>query len=221
MNKLKTEKGYLAGLILFTILPVSVSSFTLLFFKDYETYIEGSPFLFFSVSTITMAVALTPSTYIAALSGYFYSWAGLGGLILAYTIASILGLLIGKSIKPDSIKKTINDLFKKPNLVENLEKRQFEFIVLSRLSPIMPFAMLNLALSIYNIKWSKYIIGSIVGMLPRSLLFFWLGMNAQNIWDFIAEPTMEKGYKLLPIILIVISSLGIIYLVKRSLGSKE
>jgi hypothetical protein len=46
-----------------------------------------------------MALALTPTTFIAIISGYFFSWYGLAGLVLSYPLAALLGLKLGGAAK--------------------------------------------------------------------------------------------------------------------------
>ena len=38
-----------------------------------------------------MALAITPTTFVAILSGYFFGLAGLGGIMIAYPVAAFIG----------------------------------------------------------------------------------------------------------------------------------
>jgi uncharacterized membrane protein YdjX (TVP38/TMEM64 family) len=172
-------------------------------------------YLFFFVSTFTMAFALTPTTFIAVISGYFFSWPGLPALVVSYMAASVLGLLAGRQLSKRGIRLSDGGNKKLDQLLERLENRQLLFIFFARLSPVLPFAMTNIALSSFSLRWRDYLLGSLAGMLPRTLVFFWTGMNAMDIWAFAQNPNLEGSYKVLPVALILVSVLGLLWVAKK------
>ena len=86
-----------------------------------------------------------------------------------------------------------------------------------RLSPVMPFAMMNVFLASLPIKMYNYIMGSMLGMLPRTLLLFWAGMNAVEIWNFVQSPTIDGIWQMLPLLLVFVAIAGLIYIFKSVL----
>lgn len=170
---------------------------------------------FFGIFSFTMALAMTPTAFIAIISGYFFSWLGLVGIIFSYIFASILGLLIGKGLQKAGIAYSPKSGSKLEKLLNNFGKDEFMLIAFARLSPALPFAMTNIALSSLQLKWKNYLLGSIVGMLPRTLIFFWAGKNASNIWAFVANPSSEGLYKLIPVALVLISTMGLFIIIKK------
>jgi uncharacterized membrane protein YdjX (TVP38/TMEM64 family) len=51
----------------------------------------------------------------------------------------------------------------------------FKIVVLMRLSPLVPFNVLNYAFGLTDVKLRDYVLGSFVGMLPGALLYVYIG----------------------------------------------
>jgi len=54
-------------------------------------------------------------------------------------------------------------------------------VLLTRLSPVFPFNLLNYAMGITSVKFGSYTLGSWLGMIPGTLLYVYLGSAAQNL----------------------------------------
>ncbi len=207
-------------LLLISLMPF-LGSFALLYIvKVHREFFDGIPWLvmltFYSITIFTMAFALTPTTFVAFVSGYVFAWNGFVPMVIAYLIASWIGLQVGKLLS----KGFIESITRKENrwqiFIESMSHRMFRLVLFARLSPILPFAMINVALSSIKINPSVYLGGTLIGMLPRSFLMFWIGMNAGDLMDFFRNPSGEGLYKLLPFALILISLVGLIYITSKS-----
>jgi len=174
-------------------------------------------FSFFTAAAFTMSFALTPTTFIAILSGYLFSWKGLLGVLLSYLGAMIAGLLLGKKLSAWFVGGFIDEDEKLKDFFARLKEKTFLMVVLGRLSPLLPFAMMNIAFASIKVRWGYYLAGSILGMLPRTLVAFYLGMNAPEIYSFARHPTREGLMNVATILLIIISTAGIIWLVRTTL----
>jgi uncharacterized membrane protein YdjX (TVP38/TMEM64 family) len=219
---MKKNSLFLFFLFLMGILPTIISSFItyiLYLNKDFLTHSTGTDIsIFFLIASFTMALALTPTTFIAIIAGYFFSWTGLLGVVISYILASTLGLLLGRALNRAGIKYSPKSGSKFERLLNNFGDKQFMLIAFARLSPVLPFAMTNVALSAIPLKWKNYLLGSILGMFPRTFLFFWTGKNASNIWTFISKPSLEGMYKLSPIILVIVSTAGLYFVIKNKMS---
>jgi uncharacterized membrane protein YdjX (TVP38/TMEM64 family) len=65
-------------------------------------------------------------------------------------------------------------------------RRGFRFIVLLRLCPIFPVIMLNYALGMTRVRLRAYVMGTLIGMLPRTLFVAWAGSGARSLADLAA-----------------------------------
>lgn len=227
-ESLKQSKAYFFSILLTGLIPVISGSYIIYLFQTYSDWLlnlnSAQVFLIYACFALTMALALTPSTFVAIISGYYFSWLGLLGIVLAYPLAAVLGISIGKLITARFKDNGIFKHEKYQSFIGQLEKDQLTMFIFIRLSPILPFAVMNLVLAQVKIHWGRYVLGTIVGMFPRTFIFFMAGKNAKEIWAFVENPSIEGLGNLLPVFLIIISSIGLYFIFKRAMNrisSKE
>ncbi|UXP33612.1 VTT domain-containing protein [Reichenbachiella agarivorans] len=141
--------------------------------------------LFYLGTALTMSLAITPTTFIALLSGYFLGMESLVAVILAYEMASVVGYYLAKWLDRDFIKQLVIQYPKAAGYIDNVTHKQFMTTVLARLSPALPFALMNVVLSTSNIRFWTFFWAGLLGMLPRTVLFVWIGSQAQFLQDAI------------------------------------
>jgi len=211
---------FLGLLFAFVLIPLICSSLITYLLYQYQDLLNSHIeilLLFTLLSIFTMTCALTSTTFIAIITGYFFSWQGLPALLLAYPIASILGLLLGKYLNQWLVGELF---FQQPpydRIFERMKNQQIWLIAFIRLSPVLPFAMMNIALSTVRLHYGQYLIGTILGMLPRTLVFFVAGKNVQELWQFLDNPSLDGSYQLLPILLVLVSTVGLFFLFKKNI----
>jgi uncharacterized membrane protein YdjX (TVP38/TMEM64 family) len=59
-------------------------------------------------------------------------------------------------------------------------------VLLTRLSPIFPFSLLNYGLGLTQVKLRHYVLASWLGMIPGTLLYVYLGSIASNLTSIFA-----------------------------------
>lgn len=208
-----------AGLLI--LIPLLFSS-TLTFFLIYNLDLFESLSLYdwgliFSISVVTMAFAFTPTTYVALFGGYFLGMSSSFFIIPAYLLASLLGYLCGRLIDHGLLLSLTAKKEKVATFIDNLKKREFSFVILSRLSPVLPFALMNFILSGLQVSLKNFLTAGFLGMLPRTLLFVWLGSQAQDFTRVFSASEEIGVARILTIFLVIASVSGLIWLFKRSL----
>ena len=53
-------------------------------------------------------------------------------------------------------------------------------VLLSRLSPVFPFTLLNYFLGLTKVRTKSYVIANLIGMLPGTFLYVYLGATARE-----------------------------------------
>lgn len=142
------------------------------------------------LATLMMGLALLPTTLTAMASGFFLGWIGLPFLVLAYSIASVIGYFLGLR----SNSGLLEILFtKNPNLKLELESRKEKegsLVFFIRISPIIPFAISSFIFASMQISLRKVLIYGIPGMLPRTLISFGTGVLASSF--LLAQKSMSS-----------------------------
>ncbi|HEY3151098.1 MAG TPA: VTT domain-containing protein [Candidatus Binatia bacterium] len=66
------------------------------------------------------------------------------------------------------------------SLDQAIGKQGFKMVLLARLSPIFPFVLLNYFLGLTAVRTGAYILANLLGMLPATLLFVYIGAAARD-----------------------------------------
>jgi uncharacterized membrane protein YdjX (TVP38/TMEM64 family) len=184
----------------------TISSWKLESVLDYVIYTLLAAFL--------MGLALLPTTLTASASGFFIGWIGLPFLILAYSLASVIGYFLG--LKSNS--GLVEVLFtKNPKLKSELESRKEKegsLVFFVRISPIIPFAISSFIFASMQISLRKVLIYGIPGMLPRTLISFGTGVLASSF--LLAQKSMNSPIQWgIGAILLIFGGLGIYKYLKK------
>ena len=201
------------------VLPLLFSTVVVYWLETNQWLFELQDFQFFLIFTLMgvflIGLALTPSTVFAILCGYYLGIAGLIPILLSYPMAALIGFYLGKVILHVFGLPPFHKLKAYQPYMKNLKRNQFKLVAYMRLSPVMPFAMINLFLATLPLNLITYSLASVVGMLPRTLVFFWGGMNATEVWAFIQDPNLGGAWNAVPIALVLIALIGLIWVGKR------
>lgn len=203
------------------LMPLLVSSSISYWVITHEQEIQYFTFQNWIIAFIfvcfTMAFALTPTTFIALLSGYFLGWQAFIPVAITYWIASFLGYKAAQVIDGGRFLRILSEKPKVKQILENLQKDEFKIILLARLSPVLPFAVTNLLFSFSGTKLRNFLTAGFLGMLPRTILSIWIGTQAQEIKRLIEHPSEGNISKFLIVGLIGGSILGLGYFVKKAI----
>jgi uncharacterized membrane protein YdjX (TVP38/TMEM64 family) len=220
----------LVSMFLLVAMPVlGSSSLTYLLYRNQELLQQLTPIqtlLYFVVIAITMAFALTPTTFVALVTGFYFGWMGLPGMVVAYALAALVGYQVASSLDHGRMLSFLHHFPKADAVMRELKNESWQLIVLTRISPVLPFALMTFVLAVMRIDRRKFLLASVVGMLPRSLFFYWLGTKAQDVISLVSDPDTGTAGKLLVVGLVIVSVFGLYYIFNRALqralsGSRE
>jgi membrane protein DedA with SNARE-associated domain len=76
---------------------------------------------------------------------------------------------------------------------------------------------MTFVLALVGVPRGRFLGASVLGMLPRSLFFYWLGTQANDVLALLRSPDQGTTSKLLLIGLVVASLLGLYLLFNRAL----
>jgi uncharacterized membrane protein YdjX (TVP38/TMEM64 family) len=68
----------------------------------------------------------------------------------------------------------------------------FKIVLLTRLSPLFPFTLLNYAFGLTKVRFRDYVLASGIGMLPGTVMYVYLGSTVKELGD-IAAGSVEGG----------------------------
>lgn len=163
-------------------------------------------------------MGVLPTYAQAALAGFAFGVPmGLAASVLGFTGASLVGYLIVRSVSGDRVEKLIEQNRKAMAVRELLIgagpssfSRTLGMVTLLRL-PNTPFAWFNLVMASVRVPLVPFMLGTMIGMLPRTALIVTVGHLVQGV---LSEAAMESssskgllwaGIKLSILLLLLIS----------------
>ena len=163
-----------------------------------------------------MALAITPTTFIALVTGFFLGWQAAGWMIFSYLIASVMGYMFGRFLDGGRLLQSFSHKSKIRLLIDELKKRDWAVMVLVRISPILPFSLINLLLPATGLKFRVFVVAGFIGMLPRTLFAIWTGTQAQTLLQLLQNPDQGTLATIILILASVISLGGLLMLFTRA-----
>lgn len=172
--------------------------------------------LTYLIAALAMGLALVPTTFIALLSGYLLGWAGLPPMVISYLLASVIGFHISRAIDSDRLMVAMSRFPKTAKAIERLRERQSGLVFFGRISPVLPFAMMNLVLPALGVRFLPFLLVGMIGMLPRTVLMIWLGDQGRDLRAAMAGGEGDFGTIAFTLLLTVLSILGLGLIVRRA-----
>ncbi len=162
-------------------------------------------------------VLLIPGSILTLGSGVLF---GLGWgtvyVIIAATLGATIAFWIGRNLARDWVMGKISGYPKFNAIDRAVAKQGFKIVLLTRLSPLFPFNLLNYAFGITQVSLKDYVMGSI-GMLPGTILYVYIGSligNIALIGTKVANPEAETLQWIAKIIGFVITIAVTIYITR-------
>lgn len=211
----------LLTMALLVLVPLVGSSSLVLFLSRHQHLLQHLTAwqmgLYFALMGLTMAVALTNSTFVVIVTGYFMGWAGLPGMVASYGLAAALGYELARRLDQDKLRGFLHRFPKADAVLAELQDQSWQLILLTRLSPVLPFALMTFVLAIVGVPRGRFLAASLLGMLPRSLFFYWLGTKASDVLALLRDPDEGTLSKLVVLALVAASMLGLYVVFNRAL----
>ena len=142
---------------------------------------RGISWLVFIVAYIVATVLLAPGFILTVSAGALF---GVVHGTIIVSVASTLGataaFLIGRTIARDWVAQRIQGIKLFKALDRALAKKGFWVVLLTRLSPLFPYNLLNYAYGLTGVKVREYVLGSWIGMAAPTLLYVYVGSLVRN-----------------------------------------
>ena len=159
---------------------------------DLETLINNFiPFLSSSFGIFVFVLVyvfwvscLLPGSWLSMLSGFLYgTWLGSSVVFVGAFIGAHLTFYLGRTFLKEWAQKKVSN-FPKVQIMEKAVKREgLKVILLTRLSPLFPFGLLNFTYGLSEVKVRDFTLG-MVGILPGTILYCSLGSLALKVSNF-------------------------------------
>ncbi|WP_414622458.1 TVP38/TMEM64 family protein [Calothrix sp. CCY 0018] len=130
---------------------------------------------------IVATVAFLPGSILTLGAGVVFDvFLGSVYVFIGATIGAIAAFLVGRYIARGWVAKKIAGNEKFAAVDSAVGKEGLKIVLLTRLSPVFPFNLLNYAYGVTGVSLKDYVLGTI-GILPGTIMYVYLGSLAGNI----------------------------------------
>lgn len=130
----------------------------------------------FAAVYVLAVIALVPGAPLTMAAGFAYG--PIGGFLVASpasVVAATLAFLLARSAIRERIRRVIDRHPVAGAIDRAVTEQPVRLILLLRLSPVVPFNLLNYALGLSTVGLGRYVAASFVGMIPGTFLNVYLG----------------------------------------------
>ncbi|WP_414527313.1 TVP38/TMEM64 family protein [Nodularia chucula] len=137
--------------------------------------------LAFILLYIIATVAFLPGSILTLGAGVVFGVVmGSVYVFIGATIGATAAFLVGRYLARGWVAKKIAGNAKFRAIDEAVGREGLKIVLLTRLSPIFPFNLLNYAYGVTGVSLKDYFLGS-VGMIPGTIMYVYIGSLAGNI----------------------------------------
>lgn len=136
----------------------------------------------FAIAYVLATVLLLPGSVLTLGAGF--AWGPLGALAIvspASVLGATLAFLLGRTLMRDRVAGWIGSDRRFAAVDDAIGRQGFGLVALLRLSPVFPFVLLNYALGLTKVGTRDYVLASLLGMLPGTFLFCYLGSTVSSL----------------------------------------
>lgn len=181
---------------------------------------EALPAMWVLIPAVTalLGLALLPTTLVALLGGYLLGMESLLFTAGTYLPAALLGYGLGRSLRPEGLLAWLYQRRGFADTLERLKAGGWKTVFWVRLSPAVPFGIGNLAMAWAGMPLRAVLIGSLPGMLPRTVLATYAGHQAHSLAEAV-QGGQGVGGLVLPLTLLVLATGGLWWQGRREVES--
>lgn len=144
------------------------------------------PAVYIAGFSVCAGLALLPTYATAVLGGWAFGWViGLPCAMLGFTGASLIAYAIGRRVSGDRVHRILADKPKWNTIARALfgsgRGKTLLIVSLVRLPPNSPFALANLVLASVGVPLPIYLLGTFLGMLPRTAAVVYAASHLQQL----------------------------------------
>jgi len=143
-------------------------------------------------SFVPACLFFLPGSLLTLFGGFAFGGTlrGLAAVTACISMGSTLGataaFLVGRLVARDWIEKKVAVHPRFRALDAAVAGHGFKIVLLTRLSPVFPFNLLNYAFGLTRVSVRDYVLGSWIGMLPGTVLYIYIGSTVGALADVVA-----------------------------------
>lgn len=143
----------------------------------------------YSFVYISSSVLLLPASVLTVGAGY--AWGPVWGVVIVSptsVLAATAALVLGRTLARAQVEARFANDPRVQAIDRAISANGFKVVLLLRLSPVLPFNLLNYGLSLTRVNLRDYVLASALGMFPATVLYVYLGSMMSSASELVAGP---------------------------------
>jgi uncharacterized membrane protein YdjX (TVP38/TMEM64 family) len=218
------------GLIITMIVMVSIHGFSIFgtilhWFKKRNGWGGWGIFIGFYTGIVSLFI---PGVVFILGSGFIFGfWRGLLAVWIGGAVGQALAFLLARYLLRDWVESFISKKWKKWQYIDAaIENEGWKLVLVLRLSPVIPYNLLNIAIATTSMHFWSFTIVSAIGIVFECAVFVYLGTMAESITSIAsgdAGPPKAIQWVLLglSISMCILGALMVSFMVKRAIKKAE
>ena len=133
------------------------------------------PVIFVGLYVVATVVFVPGSVLTLGAGAVFGVVLGSVCVSISATLGATAAFLVGRYLARDAIARKIEKNEKFATIDRAVADEGWKIVLLTRLSPVFPFTLLNYAFGLTRVKLSQYVLASWLGMIPGTVMYVYLG----------------------------------------------
>jgi len=131
---------------------------------------------------VLATVLFVPGSVLTVGAGAVFGlWRGFFLVSVGSTLGACAAMLVGRYLLRDRVARRLAAFPVFEAVRSAVAAEGWKVVALTRLSPVLPFVLLNYAYGLTEVRFKEYALASWLGMMPGTLLFVYLGAAAGEV----------------------------------------
>lgn len=133
-------------------------------------------------SYIPASLLFVPGFLLTLLAGFAFGLVeGTVAVSLGSTLGAAAAFVTGRTLARGLIEEKVSRNPRFRAIDRAVEQQGFKIVLLTRLSPIFPFNLLNYAFGLTKVSLKDYVLASWIGMLPGTVMYVYFGSTIKSL----------------------------------------
>jgi uncharacterized membrane protein YdjX (TVP38/TMEM64 family) len=144
----------------------------------------------FVLAYVLATVLFLPGSILTLGAGFAYGVPrGTAVVWIAANVGAALAFLLGRTLARQWIAGKVQANPRFAAIDRAVGAQGFRIVLLTRLSPVFPFNLLNYAYGLTGVGFRDYVLGSLTGMLPGTVMYVYLGSLITSLTELASGRT--------------------------------
>ena len=129
-----------------------------------------------SIAYVICTILLVPGVPLTLAVAVAYGWWALAICFFGGMTAALISFLISRYLARDRVKRFLNRYPTMKAIDTVTYEESFKTIILSRLTPVTPFAVENYAFGVTGVRLIPFLVATAIGIVPGTVQNVWIGV---------------------------------------------